>query len=81
MPNFLTPEQLDACMTSPKECSGLIRALVEDTSVLIAIISGPDATAEKHKKLVLRICNDLIHGAGEAYGRLKAVGGNGDMVN
>lgn len=69
---FLTEEQFDAAMASPKECSSLIRAMAEEMSMLIAIISGPDATADKHRLLIRRIAQDLETGVGVAYGRLRA---------
>lgn len=78
--NFIQPEQFDAAMASPSECSSLLKALASDMAVLIAIISGPEATEDKHKLLIKRIAQDLKEGAAVAYSRLRDQGQVSVMV-
>lgn len=80
--NFLTEQHFNTAMGNPKAAAEVVSMLVQDLSICIAILGGPQGDEATYRQLIKQCGPELLAGALEAQRRLKAhLAGTMNMVD
>ena len=68
--NFLTEDHFNAAMQQPAMAAEVLKMLMDDMAICIAILGGPEGTEDTYQKIIFRMRMELLTGAIVAKNRL-----------